>query len=302
MYPFLRWLFGWLVVAWVVPILLGCGIAMALAGTARNIRLAHPFFALAFFWAIGCVFTWLTDWKVAAITKYFLACVIGGGLFSLALAAFNWVERNHSELVEQQQPTQPLQSSQTQSNPPASKSEPGKKTTKQIQKSSGSKTSQQQQNNSGGTNIQQQGGVNIAQTGNNDQATVTYKKVRYTMRGDRMEWDGGTATIMAGENDAFNKMKNAFAARNWQDLLTLSDAEIAKVPEWLTPLSLKAAALNELCRPNEASDLWQQFIAKTEADPTDQESYAPLVQEARKSIATVKAGQAEPQCAKQPSQ
>jgi hypothetical protein len=92
----LRTLFGMEVSLWVIGLTIGGGLTMALAPTMRNVRLAHPFFALATLWSIGCTFKWLSSAGDLPM-KYLIAFVIGGGIFALALACYVWVEGNHSE-------------------------------------------------------------------------------------------------------------------------------------------------------------------------------------------------------------
>src|SRR6267378_2771437 len=85
---------------WGIALAIGVGVTMALAPTIRNVRLAHPFFSIAAIWSLGCTFQWLADGGETKM-KYIFAFVVGGGIFTLALGAFSWVEGNHAEHLAQ---------------------------------------------------------------------------------------------------------------------------------------------------------------------------------------------------------
>src|SRR3984893_6347562 len=95
----LRRFLGVEVSLWVIALAIGSGLTTALAPTIRNVRLAHPFFAVATIWSLGCTFEWLANGGDIPM-KYVLAFVIGGSIFTLSLAAFAWVEGNHADLYQ----------------------------------------------------------------------------------------------------------------------------------------------------------------------------------------------------------
>jgi hypothetical protein len=94
---FMRWMFSPEPSLWIIALAISVGLGLALAPTIRNVRLAHPFFAIAAIWSLGCSFEWLVN-RGEMPMRYFVAFVIGGSIFALALTAFAWVERNHDEL------------------------------------------------------------------------------------------------------------------------------------------------------------------------------------------------------------
>jgi hypothetical protein len=91
-----HWLFSPEVGLWIIPLTVTLGVALALAPTNRNVRLAHPFFLAATIWSLGCTFEWLANAGQFPM-KYVLAFLIGGAIFTLAVASFGWVESNHAE-------------------------------------------------------------------------------------------------------------------------------------------------------------------------------------------------------------
>lgn len=161
----LQRLFGMEVSLWIIALTIGGGLTMALAPTVRNVRLAHPFFAMATIWSLGCTFEWLAD-GVGTPMKYVWAFVIGGGIFALSLAAFGWVEGNHAEHLEGQ-------------TPPPNASTPALPSPQrgQTEKQSGTRNNQQEQNNAGGTNNQQSSSgsnsPNVNIVGNGARVTIT---------------------------------------------------------------------------------------------------------------------------------
>ena len=95
----LLWVFGPEPSLWIIALAIGAGLTMALAPTIRNVRLAHPFFAIAAIWSLGCSFEWLA-YGGGIKMRYLLAFIIGGSIFALALATFSWVESNRREHLQ----------------------------------------------------------------------------------------------------------------------------------------------------------------------------------------------------------
>jgi hypothetical protein len=104
----LRTLFGIGISSAVVLATVGYGFSLALASTAKNVRLAHAFFLLAAVWSLGCMYRWLSEKQTS--TRYLLAFLVGGGICVLALVAFSWVENNYAAIVAS---PAPLLASQT---------------------------------------------------------------------------------------------------------------------------------------------------------------------------------------------
>jgi len=92
-------------------------------------------------------------------------------------------------------------------------------------------------------------------------------QVTYGFNGIRRVISPGRVVGDDGEMNVFNRLKSIHDSHDWNKLVEESDAEIKKVPDWLTPYAFKGIACLNLGRKDEAIKLLEYVDQRTPNNP-----------------------------------
>lgn len=113
--------------------------------------------------------------------------------------------------------------------------------------------------------VNQSGGQNTLIV-NNPPVNPTRPVVTYGFNGMKRTSTPGKLIADPTLVMAFEELSRLELAKDWPALLSRCEAEIRNVPEWLTPLVLKARALAELGKFDEAIPLLESVDQRTRGD------------------------------------
>jgi hypothetical protein len=95
-----------------------------------------------------------------------------------------------------------------------------------------------------------------------------------------------------GEVAAFDQLLKADKATNWKEMLSLSESEKSKAPEWLTPYFFAGLAYANLCEKDKATSNLKYFIDWASGS----KSYEAAMSDAERILGQLQTGGLPPTC------
>jgi len=139
--------------------------------------------------------------------------------------------------------------------------------------------------------ITQTGKNNIAQLGNNNQATIEVDPdpnkplVSYAYGGRRFSVGVGSINTDDGEMDAFDGLTATYDSGKWGLAIELSQKLLKKEPQWFTPYYIAALSYAKLCQRAKAEESLAEFLNKVAGNTR----YEPALTDAKQKLSQLQA-------------